>query len=71
MKTLYEAQKVDGVIVCKHEVEILCSNCNDPVSEQEEASGTCTNCGESWKPRQSTSVWATSVPQAGAKTMGQ
>lgn len=71
MKTTVEAYRDGETKVCRYEIEILCSNCNDPVSEHEEATGTCTNCGEPWQPRQSTSVWATSVPQAGAKTMGQ
>ena len=71
MKTTHEAEEVDGVVVCKHEIEVLCSNCNDPVSEHEEATGTCTNCGEPWQPRQSTSIWATSVPAAGVKTLGE
>jgi len=70
MKTLYEAEKINGVTVCKHEIEILCSQCSDPVSEEEKITGTCTNCGATWAPIQSVSVWATSVP-AGAKTMGQ
>jgi Zn finger protein HypA/HybF involved in hydrogenase expression len=71
MKILQEAQKIDGVKICRSEVEVVCSNCQDPVSEQEQASGTCTNCGQAWQPKQSVSVWATSVPKAGAKTWGQ
>lgn len=71
MKTLYEAEEKDGVVICKHEVEVICAHCGDPVSAHEESTGTCTNCGESWEPRQSTSIWATSVPQAGVKTLGE
>lgn len=71
MKTLIEAQKVEGTKICKHEIEIVCANCRDPVSAEEEASGTCTNCGQPWQASQSVSVWATSVPKAGAKTWGQ
>lgn len=71
MKTLIEATKVDGVKVCKHEIEVVCSHCQDPVSAEEEATGTCTNCGNPWQAKQSVSVWATSVPKAGAKTWGQ
>jgi predicted amidophosphoribosyltransferase len=70
MKILEEAKKVDGVKVCQSEVEIVCSNCQDPVSEPEEQSGVCTNCGEPWKAKQSVSVWATSVP-GGIKLWGQ
>jgi hypothetical protein len=40
MKTLFEAQKIDGVKQPQYEVEILCANCEDPVSQEEEASGT-------------------------------
>lgn len=71
MKITYEAEKKDGVVICKHEIEVLCSSCNDPVSDHEETTGLCTNCGEPWEPRQSTSIWATSVPQAGVKTLGE
>jgi len=71
MKTLHEAETIDGEIVCKHEIEVLCSHCGDPVSKHEESTGTCSNCGKPWEPRQSTSIWATSVPQAGAKTLGE
>lgn len=71
MKTTYEAKIVGKLTVCKHEVEIVCVHCGDSVSEHEESTGTCTNCGKPWSPRQSTSVWATSVPQAGAKTLGE
>ena len=70
MKTTIEATKVDGVIVPKHEIEIVCANCEDPVSEQEESSGTCTNCGQSWSAKQSISIHATTVPAAGGKTLG-
>ena len=45
MKTLYEAETVDGTIVCKHEVEVICAHCGDPVSEHEESTGTCSNWG--------------------------
>jgi len=71
MKTTYEAEQIGDTIICKHEVEVVCAHCNDPVSAHEESTGTCTNCGESWNPRQSTSIWATSVPQAGVKTLGE
>lgn len=71
MKTLIEAHKVDGVKVCRSEVEVVCFHCQDSVSAHEEETGTCTNCGQPWRPKQSVSVWATSVPKAGAKTWGQ
>jgi len=70
MKQTYDAQKIDGVKHPKYEVEAICSNCQDPVSEQEELTGVCTNCGESWNPKVSVSIWVTSVPPAGAKVWG-
>ena len=35
MKTTHEAKQVDGVVVCKHEIEVLCSNCNDHCGREE------------------------------------
>jgi Zn finger protein HypA/HybF involved in hydrogenase expression len=70
MRQVVEATKVDGVIVPKHEIEIVCANCEDPVSAQEEVSGTCTNCGQPWNVKQSISIHATTVPAAGGKTLG-
>jgi hypothetical protein len=70
MKTFIEAHKVDGVKVCRSEVEVVCFHCQDPVSEHEQETGTCTNCGQQWRPKQSVSVWAASV-KGGAKTWGQ
>lgn len=71
MKTVLEATKVDGQLISKHEVEVVCAHCQDPVSEVESQTGVCTNCGQPWRPKQSISIWATSVPKAGAKTWGQ
>jgi Zn finger protein HypA/HybF involved in hydrogenase expression len=70
MKTVVEAHKADGVKVCRSESETVCFHCKDPVSEQEQATGNCTKCGQPWKPKTSVSVWATSV-KAGVKTWGQ
>jgi Zn finger protein HypA/HybF involved in hydrogenase expression len=70
MKTLIEATNVDGVVVPRHEIEVICSNCEDPVSEQEAASGTCTNCGEPWSAKQNIAIHATTVPAAGGQTLG-
>jgi hypothetical protein len=70
MKTLFEAQKLGGVKQPQYEVEVLCVNCEDPVSEEEKITGTCTNCNEQWSPKQNLSIWVTSVPAAGAKSWG-
>ena len=71
MIELTEAYKEDGVKHPKTQVEVVCFHCQDPVSAAEESTGTCTNCGQPWKAKQSVSIWATSVPKAGAKTLGQ
>lgn len=71
MKTTIDAVKTEGQLVCKHEIEVVCAHCQDPVSEVESQTGVCTNCGQPWRPKQSISIWATSVPKAGAKTWGQ
>jgi len=70
MKTLFEAQKIDGVKHPQYEVEVLCANCEDPVSAEEESTGTCTNCNQPWNAKQNLSIWVTSVPAAGAKSWG-
>ena len=70
MKTLFEAQKIDGVKQPQYEVEILCANCEDPVSQEEQSTGTCTNCNQPWSAKQNLSIWVTSVPAAGAKSWG-
>ena len=70
MKTLFEAQKIDNVKHPQYEVEVLCANCEDPVSAEEESTGTCTNCNQPWNAKQNLSIWVTSVPAAGAKSWG-
>lgn len=70
MKTLIEAQKTGSIVEPKHEIEQICSACQDPISELEEASSTCTNCGATWEPLQSVSIWVTTLPSAGATSWG-
>jgi Zn finger protein HypA/HybF involved in hydrogenase expression len=70
MKQIIEAVQTETGIVPKHEIEIVCANCEDPVSEAEETSGTCTACGSPWATKQNLRIYATSVPAAGAKAMG-
>lgn len=70
MKKVVEARHLDsGAIEPRHEIEVLCSNCNDPVSDVEAATGNCTNCGQPWQPKQHVRIWATSVPEAGGGVM--
>jgi uncharacterized CHY-type Zn-finger protein len=52
----------DGTIEPAHEVEVVCSHCQDPVSEEEAQTGVCTSCGQPWAPSQSINVFATSLP---------
>ena len=70
MKTSFEAKNTALGIEPRHEVDILCSNCKDPVSALEESSGVSTNCGEPWAPLQNVAIWVTTLPAAGAKTWG-
>lgn len=66
-----EAQKVDGVIIPRHTVEIVCPNCGRDVDEYELSALECNDCGfDLSNPKQSVAIHATTVPQAGAKTMG-
>lgn len=70
MKTVVEAREVNfEVVEPKHEIEVMCSHCQDPISEAEHVSGRCTNCGEVWAPKQSVKIWATSVPWASGGVM--
>jgi Zn finger protein HypA/HybF involved in hydrogenase expression len=70
MKQVYAARELgDGVIEPKHEVEILCVNCQDPVSEEEQATNTCTNCGSPWQAQQSVNIHVTSLPIAQAMSI--
>jgi hypothetical protein len=70
MKTVIEATKTGSIVEPKHEIEQVCSECQDPISAVEESSGTCTNCGATWEPLQSVSIWVTTLPSAGAKSWG-
>lgn len=72
MKTLIDAHKEGEVKICKHEIEIYCPNCGRDVDESELAAQKCNDCGTDLAtPKQSVSVWATSVPKAGTKLWGQ
>ena len=69
MKTINEAVKVDGTIVPKHEIEVVCGNCGYDVDETELSADTCSDCGEPLNLRQNTKIYATSVPPAGGSTL--
>ena len=52
----------DGTIDPAHTIEVVCANCQDPVSEQEVETGTCTKCGEAWQVAQNVDITVTSMP---------
>jgi len=71
MKTIVASEIVgtyaDGSpkILPRHEVEVLCIECLDPVSAVEEATGVCTSCGKPWTASQSVAIHVTSSPLSG------
>lgn len=66
MKQVIEPRELaPGVVEVRTEIEVVCSACQDPVSDHEQETGTCTNCGEPWAPRQSIALHATSQPMTG------
>ena len=71
MKKLFEAQKIDGVKHPQTEITQVCAACGYDLDEHELEADTCSDCGAPLRLKQSVSVWATSVPKAGAKTWGQ
>ena len=64
MKTVNQAQQIDGTVVVKHEIEILCSNCGYDIDESELAANTCSDCGEALNLKQNMTLYATSIPAA-------
>ena len=71
MITTFEAQNLDGAIVPRHTVEILCPACSRDVDEQELADLKCNDCGQDLSmPKQNVAIHATTVPAAGGQTMG-
>lgn len=71
MITVHEPKDVDGTIVPRHVVEILCPNCGRDVDEFELAALECTDCGQDLAaPKQSVAIHATTVPGASGKTLG-
>ena len=63
MKQVNEARTLeDGAVDVKHEIETVCSVCQDPFSVEEQATKVCTACGAAWKPAQNVNVFVTSIP---------
>jgi len=71
MKLTTEAQKVDGTKVCKTEEVLVCGACGYDLDEAELKLSVCSDCGTPLRVRHSVAVWATSVPKAGVKTLGE
>ena len=66
MKRIVEAQELDGVIVPRHEVELLCQECGYDLDESELEADTCADCGADLNLQQNVAIHATSVPAAGS-----
>ena len=71
MRTIIESHKVDSIKVCRSEEVQVCAHCGYDLDEAELRADTCSDCGEPLKLKKSVSIWATSVPKAGGKTLGQ
>ena len=59
-----EAKSIDGGIDPRHEIEIVCANCGFDLDESELEADTCSDCGQVLSLKQSTKIYATSVPAA-------
>jgi predicted amidophosphoribosyltransferase len=63
MKQIIESYvREDGSIEPKHEIDVVCSNCQDQISQEEEQTGLCTNCGQPWSAQQNVKVFTTTLP---------
>ncbi len=69
MKRIVEAQELDGVIVPKHEVELLCKECGYDLDESEVEADTCADCGADLDLQQNVSIHTTTIPAAGGGVM--
>ena len=64
MITVNEAVALGEAIDPKHEIEVVCANCGYDLDESELAADTCSDCGQVLHLKQSTKIYATSVPAA-------
>jgi hypothetical protein len=67
VKRIVEAQEIDGVIVPKHEVELLCQACGYDLDESELDADTCADCGVDLNLQQNMAIHATTLPPAGGE----
>ena len=65
MKRIVEAQEIDGTIVPKHEVELLCKACGYDLDESELEADTCDDCGVDLDLQQNVAIHTTTLPAAG------
>ena len=65
MKRLFEATSQDGMIVPKHEVELLCKACGYDLDEAELKADTCADCGADLELQQNVNIHVTTLPAAG------
>ena len=71
MRKVVGAVRTDEGIDPKHEIEVVCAACGYDLDEAELQADTCSDCGAPLNLKQSVAIHATSVPAAGAKTMGE
>lgn len=70
MITTFDAHELEGAIVPKHTVEILCPACDRDVDAEELENLKCNDCGQDLsEPKQNVAIHATTVPAAGGETM--
>ena len=69
MKTVNEAKTIGDAIDPKHEIEVVCSSCGYDVNEAELKAEACSDCGETLNLRQSTKIYATTLPAASGSTL--
>jgi len=68
MKIVKEARQIGPTIDPKHEIEQVCNNCGYDLDAAELSAATCSDCGQPLYVKQSTTIYATSVPIAKGDT---
>ena len=69
MKRLFEATNQDGMVVPKHEVELLCRACGYDLDEAEINADKCADCGADLELQQNVNIHVTTLPAAGGGVM--
>ena len=57
-KTEYKVEDGKTLVIMQPEIyqRIYCKNCGNEVDSEEQATGTCSNCGESWAVHKATDI---------------